>query len=128
VKVVATLEDAQGFKQVGELGLAFVLSSLIGLEREWRQKSAGLRTHTLVGVGSALFLIVSKYGFNDVRCTSWSSSATRRSPPGCRAEAPPDHLRRRSRHPARRDGRGDAPRVRRGERGHRAPRPRTWSW
>ena len=55
MKVVATLEDAQGFKQVGELGLAFVLSSLIGLERGWRQKSAGLRTHTLVGVGSALF-------------------------------------------------------------------------
>jgi putative Mg2+ transporter-C (MgtC) family protein len=43
-----------------------VLSSLIGLEREWRQKSAGLRTHTLVGVGSALLLIVSKYGFTDV--------------------------------------------------------------
>jgi acetolactate synthase regulatory subunit len=55
---VATLEDAQDFKQVGELALAFVLSALIGLEREWRQKSAGLRTHTLVGVGSALFLIV----------------------------------------------------------------------
>jgi putative Mg2+ transporter-C (MgtC) family protein len=64
--LVATLEDAQDFKQVGELALAFVLSALIGLEREWRQKSAGLRTHTLVGVGSALFLIVSKYGFTDV--------------------------------------------------------------
>ena len=51
----------QGWTQVGYLALAFVLSSLIGLEREWRQKSAGLRTHTLVGVGSALFLIVSKY-------------------------------------------------------------------
>jgi putative Mg2+ transporter-C (MgtC) family protein len=63
---LATLEQAQGWKQLGELGLAFVLSSLIGLEREWRQKSAGLRTHTLVGVGSALFLIVSKYGFTDV--------------------------------------------------------------
>jgi putative Mg2+ transporter-C (MgtC) family protein len=56
----------QGWKQIGELGLAFVLSSLIGLEREWRQKSAGLRTHTLVGVGAALFIIISKYGFNDV--------------------------------------------------------------
>ncbi|HEY2602592.1 MAG TPA: MgtC/SapB family protein [Thermoleophilaceae bacterium] len=58
--------SGQGWKQLGELGLAFVLSSLIGLEREWRQKSAGLRTHTLVGVGAALFLIVSKYGFSDV--------------------------------------------------------------
>jgi putative Mg2+ transporter-C (MgtC) family protein len=56
----------QGWKQIGELGLAFALSSLIGLEREWRQKSAGLRTHTLVGVGAALFIIISKYGFGDV--------------------------------------------------------------
>jgi putative Mg2+ transporter-C (MgtC) family protein len=63
---VAAIANGQGLKQIGELGLAFVLSSLIGLEREWRQKSAGLRTHTLVGVGSALFLIVSKYGFSDV--------------------------------------------------------------
>lgn len=58
--------SGQGLKQLGELALAFGLSSLIGLEREWRQKSAGLRTHTLVGVGAALFLIVSKYGFTDV--------------------------------------------------------------
>ncbi len=47
--------------------LAFVLSSLIGLERERRQKSAGLRTHTLVGLGAALFMVVSKYGFGDLR-------------------------------------------------------------
>jgi putative Mg2+ transporter-C (MgtC) family protein len=58
--------SGQGWKQLGELGLAFVLSSLIGLEREWRQKSAGLRTHTLVGVGAALFILISKYGFTDV--------------------------------------------------------------
>lgn len=62
----ASIPSGQGLKQVGELALAFALSSLIGLEREWRQKSAGLRTHTLVGFGSALFLIVSKYGFTDV--------------------------------------------------------------
>jgi putative Mg2+ transporter-C (MgtC) family protein len=63
---VAGVPTGQGWKQIGELGLAFGLSSLIGLEREWRQKSAGLRTHTLVGVGAALFVIVSKYGFGDV--------------------------------------------------------------
>jgi putative Mg2+ transporter-C (MgtC) family protein len=61
-----TIPDGQGLKQIGELALAFALSSLIGLEREWRQKSAGLRTHTLVGFGAALFLLVSKYGFSDV--------------------------------------------------------------
>jgi len=38
----------------------------IGLEREIRQKNAGLRTHTLVGVGAALFVLISKYGFTDV--------------------------------------------------------------
>src|SRR4051812_14816837 len=48
------------------LAVAFGLSSLIGLERELRQKSAGLRTHTLVGVGAAVFMLVSKYGFSDV--------------------------------------------------------------
>src|SRR4051812_47407669 len=58
--------SGQGPKQLGELALAFGLSTLIGLEREWRQKSAGLRTHTLVGVGAALFILVSKYGFGDV--------------------------------------------------------------
>lgn len=49
-----------------ELGTALVLSSVIGLEREVRAKSAGLRTHTLVGVGAALFMLVSKYAFGDL--------------------------------------------------------------
>ena len=44
----------------------FLLSAVVGFEREIRAKSAGLRTHTLVGVGSALFVLISKYGFNDV--------------------------------------------------------------
>lgn len=52
--------------QLAELALAFVLSALIGLEREIRQKSAGLRTYTLVGVSSALIILVSKYGFTDI--------------------------------------------------------------
>src|SRR3984957_10003302 len=56
----------QGWRQIGELSAAFALSSLIGVEREIRQKAAGLRTHTLVGTGAALFLLVSKYGFGDV--------------------------------------------------------------
>lgn len=56
----------QGWLQVGELLLAFVLSALVGLERHLRGKSAGLRTQAIVGTASALFLLVSKYGFNDV--------------------------------------------------------------
>lgn len=65
--IEATLvHEGQGLKQIGELALALGLSSLIGLEREWRQKSAGLRTHTLVGLGAALIVLISKYGFGDV--------------------------------------------------------------
>jgi putative Mg2+ transporter-C (MgtC) family protein len=60
------LASGEGWRQVGDLALAFALSSLIGLEREIRQKDAGLRTHALVGTGAALFMIVSKYGFGDV--------------------------------------------------------------
>ncbi len=56
----------QGWLQLEELMLAFVLSAFVGLEREIRQKSAGLRTYTLVGVSAALFMLISKYGFMDV--------------------------------------------------------------
>lgn len=62
----ATELVGQGWLQIAELVFAFVLSMLIGLERETRQKAAGLRTYTLVGVASALFMLVSKYGFMDV--------------------------------------------------------------
>lgn len=56
----------QGWAQLFELAVALVLSALIGLERELRRKSAGLRTHTLIGFSAALIVLVSKYGFTDV--------------------------------------------------------------
>ncbi len=56
----------QGAKQFLELASAFLLSATIGLEREIRHKSAGLRTYTVVGTTAALFLLISKYGFTDV--------------------------------------------------------------
>ena len=58
--------DGQGVKQFVELGTAFVLSAAVGLEREIRQKSAGLRTYTIIGTIAALFLLISKYGFTNV--------------------------------------------------------------
>jgi putative Mg2+ transporter-C (MgtC) family protein len=64
--LAAGVPGGQGWKQIGELTLAFGLSSLIGLEREWRQKAAGLSIYALVGLGAAVFVIVSKYGFSDV--------------------------------------------------------------
>ena len=56
----------QGWTQVAQFTVALLLSGAIGLEREIRQKAAGLRTYTTVGVGAALFTLVSKYGFTDV--------------------------------------------------------------
>jgi len=41
------------------LFLAFLLGSIIGFERQWQMKSAGLRTNTLVSVGSAAFILLS---------------------------------------------------------------------
>jgi putative Mg2+ transporter-C (MgtC) family protein len=56
----------QGWLQIIELAVAFALSALIGLEREIRHKSAGLRTYTLVGFSAALIMLVSKYGFMNI--------------------------------------------------------------
>ena len=50
---------------VGRLAIAGALGTLIGLEREYRAKEAGMRTHFLVALGSALIMIVSQYGFGD---------------------------------------------------------------
>ena len=45
--------------------LAGALGSVIGIEREYRSKEAGYRTHFLVALGSALIMIVSQFGFAD---------------------------------------------------------------
>jgi len=47
------------------LGLAAALGSVIGIERERLQWTAGLRTHMLVCVGATLFMLVSAFGFTD---------------------------------------------------------------
>jgi putative Mg2+ transporter-C (MgtC) family protein len=51
------------FAILGRLLLAAACSGLIGYERETAQKAAGLRTHTLVGVGAAIFSVASIIGF-----------------------------------------------------------------
>ena len=48
------------------LFVAGAMGVLIGLEREYRAKDAGYRTHFLVALGSALMMIVSQYGFAEV--------------------------------------------------------------
>lgn len=46
-----------------DIGLSALLGFLIGLERKMRMKEAGIRTHTIVCIGSALLMVVSLYGF-----------------------------------------------------------------
>src|SRR5436305_15328299 len=48
------------------LAAAALLGGAIGLERELDEKAAGLRTHMLVAAGSALFTLVSAYGFGSL--------------------------------------------------------------
>ena len=52
-------------EMVLRLALAGALGGVIGAEREYRGKVAGTRTHLLVALGSALMLLVSRYGFSD---------------------------------------------------------------
>lgn len=47
------------------LGVATLLGGLIGLERERVESAAGLRTHAVVALGAALFMIVSMFGFTN---------------------------------------------------------------
>jgi putative Mg2+ transporter-C (MgtC) family protein len=47
------------------VAVAAALGGAVGLERELREREAGFRTHMLVAVGSALFTLVSAYGFRD---------------------------------------------------------------
>jgi putative Mg2+ transporter-C (MgtC) family protein len=47
------------------IALAAVFGAAIGIEREIREREAGLRTHMLVSVGSCLFTITSAYGFHE---------------------------------------------------------------
>ena len=48
------------------LFIAGILGAVIGLDREYRAKEAGYRTHFLVSLGSALIMIVSQYGFQQI--------------------------------------------------------------
>ena len=65
MSVVAAVPSL-GWDQVFlRLALAAALGAAIGFERELREREAGLRTHLLVCLGSALFTIISAYGFHE---------------------------------------------------------------
>lgn len=56
---------------------ACICGFLIGYERSRRQKDAGIRTHVMVALGSALVMVVSKYGFIDSLAMGMNADATR---------------------------------------------------
>lgn len=65
--MIDKLLDFLGTEQVWlalDLVLAALLGFFIGLERRFRDKEAGIRTHTIVSFGSALMMIISKYAFD----------------------------------------------------------------
>jgi putative Mg2+ transporter-C (MgtC) family protein len=59
------LPELSSLEVVARVVLAAVLGGAIGLERELREREAGLRTHLLVSVGAALFTLVSAYAWTD---------------------------------------------------------------
>ena len=63
--VVHALPSLDWYEALLRIVIAAGLGAAIGIEREIREREAGLRTHILVSVGSALFTIVSAYGFRE---------------------------------------------------------------
>jgi putative Mg2+ transporter-C (MgtC) family protein len=56
MKFLTTFQTADFFDTLLSLAVAFVLGTLIGAERQYRQRTAGLRTNVLVAVGAAAFV------------------------------------------------------------------------
>lgn len=64
--IVAFFASATPLVFVIRIILAGINGGIIGAERTLRQKDAGFRTHIIVAMGSALMMVISKYGFFDV--------------------------------------------------------------
>ena len=60
------MENTMIWDFVWRLVLAALFGTIIGLDREYREKEAGFRAHFLVSLGSALMMIVSQYGFSEI--------------------------------------------------------------
>lgn len=50
-------------QQLTALTICFMLCTLLGVERQFHHKNAGIKTHVLVGIGACLFTLISAYGF-----------------------------------------------------------------
>lgn len=63
--LVSSVPSLSGWEALARLAVAGGLGAAIGFERELRDREAGIRTHLLVSLGSALFTIVSAFGFHE---------------------------------------------------------------
>ena len=71
---ISILSDFESFRQMIPDDIIYIIRILvsaacggfIGIERTKRQKDAGIRTHLIVAIGSALLMLISKYAFFDV--------------------------------------------------------------
>ena len=70
----------QSLMSIGWMLLALVLAASIGLERQIRGKSAGIRTQAIVGLTACLMMLISKYGFSDTSSTASPATTHRASP------------------------------------------------
>ena len=69
--------NASQFEYLLRIVLAALCGAFVGFERAKRQKEAGLRTHVIVAMASALAGIVSKYGYMDVIAMGMNAEASR---------------------------------------------------
>jgi putative Mg2+ transporter-C (MgtC) family protein len=63
--LASELASLSGWDALLRLSAACALGAAVGFERELRDREAGIRTHLLVSLGSALFTLVSAYGFHE---------------------------------------------------------------
>jgi len=63
--LVSEIPALSGWEALARLAVAGGLGAAVGFERELRDREAGIRTHLLVSLGSALFTIVSAFGFHE---------------------------------------------------------------
>ncbi len=63
--LASSVASLGGWDVLLRLGVGAALGAAVGVEREIRDREAGIRTHLLVALGAALFTIVGAYGFHD---------------------------------------------------------------
>lgn len=69
--------DMETMELILRLLFAGIAGITVGFNREMHAKEAGIRTHFFVAVGSALFMVISKYGFADTRALGINADASR---------------------------------------------------